>query len=197
MQFSKRTALAVAGVAAIAFAVPALADPHSPQGGTGGTDQSVTCNDGYITWTPSNLWPPNHKYVPVLISYYDNDGSSTDGDSTTVAVTGVTEQDGDSTPLDATVAETFNGSGKPGQIDAQPDNTTGNPTTGGDTSAATFTEDIRAERSGTDGHGSGRIYAITVQCTDSGGSAASGEMQPETDSATFDVTVPHDQGVVK
>jgi hypothetical protein len=191
MHVSKRSALAVAGVAAIAFAVPALADQHSPAGGTGGTNQSVTCDDGYITWNPENIWPPNHKYVPVTISYYDNDGSSTDGDTTMVAVTGVTESDGGSTPMDATVAETFNGSGKPGQVDAQPDSAT--PTPGTDSSPATFVEDIRAERSGTDGHGSGRVYAITVQCMDNGGTT------PETSggSATFDVTVPHDQGVVK
>src|SRR5439155_11118709 len=94
MHVSKRTALAVAGVAAIAFAVPSFADPHSPQGGS----SSVGCNDGTITWTPTNLWPPNHKLVPISISYVDNDN---DGDSTMVAVTGVTETDGSGPALDA------------------------------------------------------------------------------------------------
>lgn len=195
MHVSKRSALAVAGVAAIAFAVPALADQHSPAGGTGGTDQSVTCNDGYITWTPTNIWPPNHKFVPVTISYYDTDG---DGDSTAVAVTAVTETDNGQT-YDATVGQTIRGAGQPGAQqgpDAQPD--TAGATPGSDpNTAATFVEDVRAERSGLDGHGSGRTYTLTVQCTDSGSTSDPSEMSPETGTANITVTVPHDQGVVK
>jgi hypothetical protein len=190
MQFSKRTALGAAAIAAVTLTVPALAAPHSPQGGTG----EIACNDGLIHWTPKNLWPPNHKYVPVLITYTDNDN---DGDSTAVTVDGVTEQDGDSAAMDATVAETFNGSGKPGQIDAQPD--PDHPATAGsdpDTDA-TWTEDIRAERSGTDGHGSGRVYDLTVTCTDSGGTDDPTGMMPEEETVHIQVTVPHDQGVVK
>ena len=45
-----------------------------------------------------------------------------------------------------------------------------------------LTADLRAERSGT---GSGRVYSITVECTDEAGNSA-----PDTAS----VTVPHDQG---
>jgi len=192
MHVSKRTALAVAGVAAIALAVPSFADPHSPQGGS----NSVACNDGTITWTPTNLWPPNHKLVPISISYVDNDN---DGDSTMVAVTGVKETDGSGPALDATVAETVNGSGKPGQIDAQPD--TDHPATNGSDpgTPATYTEDVRAERSGTDGHGSGRVYDLTVQCSDSGGTDPKdlNEATTEMNSVDIQVTVPHDQGVVK
>jgi hypothetical protein len=70
MHVSKRTALAAAAVAAAALTVPAFATPQSPQGGVGGP---VACNDGQITWTPDNLWPPNHKFVPVTISYSDTD----------------------------------------------------------------------------------------------------------------------------
>jgi hypothetical protein len=190
---SKRAAFGAAAVVAAALAVPALASPSSPQGGTGGP---VACNDGQLTWTPSNLWPPNHKFVPVTISYTDNDG---DGDTTAVTITGVTEQDGANAPVNATVPETLHGSGKPGQIDAQPDAT--HPDTAGSdpNTAATATEDVRAERSGTDGHGSGRTYAITVQCMDSGGVDTNdpSEFTGETNSATITVTVPHDQGVVK
>ena len=191
MHISKRSALAASAVIAAALAVPAFADQHSPAGGTGGP---VACNDGQINWTPDNLWPPNHKMVPISISYSDTDG---DGDSTMVAVTGVTETDGSGPALDATVAETVNGSGKPGQIDAQPD--TNSPATSGSDpgTPATYTEDVRAERSGTDGHGSGRTYTLTVQCTDSGSTSDPSEMSPEMGTATITVTVPHDQGVVK
>jgi hypothetical protein len=193
VKVSKRAAVAAALVAAAAATIPAIAAPHSPAGGTG---QGVSCNDGTISWTPTNLWPPNHKFVPIHISYTDNDG---DGDSTMVAVTGVTEQDGTGAPMDATVAETLNGSGKPGQIDAQPDASypPTNGTDGGDD--ATYTEDLRAERSGTDGHGSGRTYDLTVQCTDQGGVDPSepNEATGEMGTAHITVTVPHDQGVVK
>ena len=189
MHLSKRTALALAATAAAALTVPALAAPHSPAGGTG----TIACNDGTITWTPTNLWPPNHKYVPVSISYSDTDG---DGDTTAVTVDSVTETDGDSGPMDATVAETFNGSGKPGQIDAQPDPNSP-ATTGSDPdTAATWTEDIRAERSGTDGHGSGRTYDLSVTCSDMGSSDLQ-ETGTQRQTVDIQVTVPHDQGVVK
>ena len=196
MKVSKRAAVAAALVAAGAATIPALANPSRPQGGTG----TAGCNDGTVTYSPNNLWPPNHKMVPIHISYADIDD---DHDTTTIAVTGVQETDGDSAPMDATIAETFKGSGKPGQIDAAPDSDPSNAPTGGSDpgTPATWTEDVRAERSGTDGHGSGRTYTITVRCTDTNGTdpTQTSEFGPatETGTATLTVTVPHDQGVVK
>lgn len=189
MKVSKRAAVVAAIVAAAGVSVPTFAAQHSPAGGTG---SNVACDDGTLSWTPSNLWPPNHKFVPIHISYTENSGDS-DGDSTAIMVTQVTEKDGANAPQDATVAETMNGSGQPGQIDAQPD-ANYPATTGSDTTAATYTEDLRAERSGTDGHGSGRTYTLTVQCMDTGGTDM---MEPNGDTAQITVTVPHDQGVVK
>ena len=187
MQFSKRTALGVAAVAAIAAAVPAMANQHSPAGGTG---SGVACNDGTISWTPTNLWPPNHKFVPIHISYTENSGDS-DGDTTSVTVGMVTEADGSNPPQDATLPS-VKGSGDPTNSDSQPD-ANYPPTMGDDTHAATYTQDLRAERSGTDGHGSGRVYDLPVTCSDMGA------MPPENESQTvhIQVTVPHDQGVVK
>jgi hypothetical protein len=186
VKISKRAALGVAAVAAIGFAVPTLANPSSPQGGTGGP---VACNDGQITWTPSNLWPPNHKFVPIHISYTENSGDS-DGDTTTVTVGTVTEQDGANPPQDATLPS-VKGSGDPHNSDSQPDADPSNaPTMGSDTTPATFTEDLRAERSGTDGHGSSRIYDLSVTCTDSA-------PEPGSQTVHIQVTVPHDQGRVK
>ena len=199
MHVSKRTALAAAGVAAIAFAVPALADQHSPAGGNG----SIGCNDGTITWTPTNLWPPNHKMVPVTITYTDSDGDSntataTTTETTALTVNSVTETDGGTTN-NALVGDDLNGSGAPGSVqgpDAATDTNTP-PAAGSDGgSNATWTEDIRAERAGTDGHGSGRDYDINVTCSDMGGTnptEATGTMQ----TVDIHVTVPHDQGVVK
>jgi hypothetical protein len=187
---SKRLALSVVAVAGIATAMPAMAsgNPHNQAADNPG----VACNEGTVTWDPQSIWPPNHKMIPVKITYTESNDN--DGDTTAVTVMGVTETDGTNAPQDATVAETLNGSGKPGQIDAAPHDNTGDPTTGSDTTPATYTEDIRAERSGTDGHGSGRTYTITVQCTDSG---SSDNAEPSSGSATIKVFVPHDQGVVK
>jgi hypothetical protein len=200
MHVSKRTALAAAGVAVVAFAVPALADQHSPAGGTGG---QVACNDGQITWTPDNLWPPNHKMIPVTITYTDTDGDSNTAtpattETTSVSVGTVTETDG-STTNNALVGDDLNGSGAPGSVQG-PDATTDTDhpaTMGSDPSpGATWTEDLRAERSGTDGHGGQRVYDLSVTCSDMGGTdpmESGGKMQ----TVDIQVTVPHDQGVVK
>jgi hypothetical protein len=40
---------------------------------------SVACNDGNVVFSPSSLWPPNHKLVTIDIAYVDNDN---DADST-------------------------------------------------------------------------------------------------------------------
>ena len=52
------------------------------RGRAGGT---TGCNDGEVTWTPTSLWPPNHKFVPITITY--NDG---DNDDTTLTADAVT-----------------------------------------------------------------------------------------------------------
>jgi hypothetical protein len=196
VKVSKRLALGAAAVAAAGVAVPSFASSGDRTTGS----SSVACNDGTVYYSPTTIWPPNHKMVPVHISYADTDN---DGDTTTIAVTGVTETDG-TTTSDATVPDTLNGSGAPGSVQGPDAAADANypPTAGSDPNTpATWTEDVRAERSGTDGHGSGRTYTITVQCTDTNGTDPSqtNEFGPntETGTATFTVTVPHDQGVVK
>lgn len=191
MKISTRTAVAAAVIAAAGAAVPALGAAPNPQGGTG----TAGCNDGTVTWTPTNLWPPNHKMVPVTISYSDSDG---DGDNTALMLNSVTETDG-STSSDATMPDTLKGSGAPGSVqgpDAMTD-ATHPATTGSDGGAdATWTEDLRAERSGTDGHGGGRTYTLNITCSDMGGTDMN-ETTGESQTIDIVVTVPHDQGVVK
>jgi len=79
---------AVAALGLGTFAIPALsgAAPGSPQGGTGGP---VACGSGSITWSPDNLWPPNHKLQTVTITYTGDN----DGDTAMVAVTGWSDKD--------------------------------------------------------------------------------------------------------
>jgi len=156
--------------AAVALALPAWAasaDQGHPAGGTGGP---VDCGSGTVTWTPTTLWPPNHKLTTVTITY----NGDNDGDKATVAVTGWSD--------DETVdGIELNGSGAPDSVQG-PDVVPGAPGTGPDNAPVTTTAQVRSERSG---RGDGRVYTLTVRCTES-----------DMDSGTADITVsvPHDQG---
>ncbi len=106
---------------------------------------------------PSTLWPPNHKMVKV-------------------AVTGVTDPDGDAVMVMVTAVtqdEPLNGLG---DGDTSPD---GKINTDG-------TVDLRAERAGTKKvPGNGRVYHVGFMAEDSMGGKCAG---------TVSVCVPHDQG---
>lgn len=108
-----------------------------------------------VTATPNTLWPPNHKMVGVAVGV---DLSDNCGDANaSCTITNVTSN------------EPENGLG---DGDTAPDwEITGD-----------LTVDLRAERAG---NGSGRIYTITVSCTDLAGN---------TSSSTVEVTVPKSQG---
>lgn len=182
-----KKAAVLAGSLALAAstAFPALAATRNS-----GTSSPVACTgggaDGTVTVSPDTLWPPNHKLVNVTVSYADsdNDGGAM-GETTMVMITGVTETDG-TTTSNAEMPDTLNGSGAPGSVQG-PDAVVGPTAPGSDPSTpATAQVQLRAERSGTDGHGSGRTYAITVSCMDS--------TEPGSSSATVDVFVPHDMG---
>jgi hypothetical protein len=106
------------------------------------------------TATPSTLWSPNHKMVPV-----------------TVAVDVSDICDANPTCRIASVASNEPVNGK-GDGNTDPDwRITG-----------ALTLELRAERAGP---GAGRVYTVTVQCTDASGNAATRDVL---------VTVAHDQG---
>ncbi len=187
MKVSKRLALSAVAVTGIAMAFPALADK---QGGTGGplhcTDMQGNQMDGTITWSPTNIWPPNHKMVPVTINYTDddNDGGAT-GENIAIQVTNITDN------------QVHNGIEDGGAGHTAVDWTLGTPGMASDPGTATTTPTVRAERSGKDKDG-GRVYTITVQCSEQGGveNANVNTSDPTTDTgtATLTVKVPHDQG---
>lgn len=108
-----------------------------------------------VTANPNNLWPPNHKMVPVVLAV-----DATDNCDSVCQIISVASN------------EPVNGLGD--------GNTAPDWVITGD-----LTVKLRAERSGT---GSGRIYAITVECADSSGNSS-------TDTTT--VTVPHDKSRIK
>src|SRR5438270_11259984 len=77
MKVSKRVTLGAAAVLAAGIAFPVLAAPGHPQGGSGQT-KCVDANghnlDGDVTWSPTTIWPPNHKWQPITVNYADADG---------------------------------------------------------------------------------------------------------------------------
>jgi hypothetical protein len=130
---------------------------------------SVACNDGNVVFSPSSLWPPNHKLVTIDVAYLDNDS---DADSTGLTINSISSNQD---------AEDATGSCGPAGPDWIFDST---PVTSTDPSAAATTFQLRSERCGNAGD---RIYDVNVTCTD-GGSEATQQ--------TVDVfvTVAHSQG---
>jgi subtilisin-like proprotein convertase family protein len=106
---------------------------------------NVTVNDvegpamSAVSASPNILWPPNHKMRDVVLSY--TAGPDNCGGAVTCQVVSVTSN------------EAVNGLG---DGDTAPDWAIISPTK----------VQLRAERSG---QGSGRVYTITVRCTDAGG----------------------------
>lgn len=172
--------LAVVGIGAALVAVTTFAHAATKNSGF----NQVACNDGTVTWSPTTIWPPNHKMVTVNISYTDTDN---DGDSTSITVGTITDNQAASDG-----SGELQGSGQPTAQQGLDWAGTGNTGSGSDPGTpATTTAQVRAERSGTDP--SGRTYTIQVMCMDSGGTDATeagGQMQ----TVDLTVTVPHDQG---
>jgi hypothetical protein len=160
----------------IAAVGQAAATPGHRTGGTG----STPCNDGTVTWSPTTVWPPNHKMQTITINYTDDDG---DGDNITITVDMITHNQ-----ADADGSNEMNGSGQPVDKQGLDWSGAGNSGTATDPGTATTTAQIRAERSG---HGkAGRVYDIQVTCSDMGGS----DMEMDMETVHLFVTVPHDQG---
>lgn len=129
---------------------------------------SVACNEGNVVFSPSSLWPPNHKLVTIDIAYLDNDS---DADSTGLTINSISSNQD---------TEDATGSCGPAGPDWIFDST---PVTSIDPSAAATTFQLRSQRCGDAGD---RIYDVNVTCTDSGS---------ETTQQTVDVfvTVAHSQ----
>jgi hypothetical protein len=143
-------------------------------GGTGSAPcTTITGDNGNVTWSPAVVWPPNHKMVPVTISWNEPQ-ESTDllGDSNTLRVDSIT-----STGVDD------RGAGQPSSKQGPDYSGVGNSGSAPDGQAATVTVYVRAERSGTDK--AGRTYTINLSCD-------SGDDSHGTSMAV--VTVPHDMG---
>jgi hypothetical protein len=140
----------------------------------GGGSGSAPCGNGTVTWDPAVLWPPNHKLVPVTISWTENkEQTEVLADQNTLSADSV-----------SSVGVDDKGSGQP--TNKQGPDYSGVPTTSSsvpDGQAATVTVYLRAERSGTDK--AGRTYTVNLTCK-------SGD-DPDAHAMAV-VTVPHDMG---
>lgn len=158
----------------LAVAGWASAEPANPQRLSGAT----SCNDGTVNWSPTQLWPPNHKPQSIAIFYNENGG---DGDGDTI---GVTVKSVRAFPAN-TDASGAGHTSPDSSYDASTEKTA--PDTG---TAYAGTLKVLSERSG---HDIGRrTYVIQVECSDSGGSDVT-EMGGETQDVMICVSVPHDQ----
>jgi hypothetical protein len=167
--FDRRTR-AVLGVSTLVAAALAFGPAHAaqPAGGTG--TSSIACEEGHITWSPTTLWPPDHKMKTIMISYTDD---TSDDDMTTITVGMISDNQ-------TTAGVEDPGAGNPNAVDFSGDGNTAMET---DRGTATTSVQVAAERSGRDGT---RVYTIPVTCMDSG------NMMGQTVNLT--VSVPHDQG---
>jgi hypothetical protein len=138
---------------------------------------TVKCNDGIVAYSPTTLWPPDHKMQTITISYTDSDN---DGDNTSVMIGAISDNQSASDGSSELV-----GSGAPTDQQGLDWAGSGNHASATDPKSATTTAQVRAERSGTVDEG--RTYDIKVTCVDQGGS----EMSMQTVDAF--VHVPHDQ----
>src|SRR5947209_17029487 len=134
------------GVIAVVLVVAGVAGARS-----GGGQGSAACGNGTVTWSPAVVWPPNHKLVPITISWTENKELADLGDSDNTLTANSVD----------TVGVDDKGAGQPSK--KQGPDYSGVPQTSpavADGQPATVTVYVRAERSGTDK--AGRTYTINL-----------------------------------
>lgn len=184
MKVNKRLALGAAAIAALGIAIPASAGQ-----GTHGSN-SAPCvtpagEDGTVSWSPTTIWPPNHKMQTVTITYTAPADATPTGDTSTIVVGPITDNQAADDGSDE-----LNGSGQPTDQQGLDWSGIGNSNSGPEGSPVTTTAQVRAERSGTSQ--SGRTYSIQIMCGEMDGGVFANPAEQGT--ATVTVTVPHDQG---
>ncbi|MDO8433975.1 MAG: hypothetical protein Q7S58_16375 [Candidatus Binatus sp.] len=167
--------VAAVAVIVLLFASSAFAKPPK----SGGT-ATAPCGDGVITYTPTTLWPPNHKMKSISIKFAESEATS-DGDTLGLQVTDISsnQQSDDDEGGHGCGARTS----KQGPDFSFSKAVISGPP-GDDTVTLTTSVDVRAERCARDG---ARVYTIDVTCSD-------GDDSTGTDDAVLTVTVPKSRG---
>lgn len=178
---SKMSCLSLIGGVATFLLVltPSAFAKHS----SGGREATVACGDGVVTYSPSTLWPPNHKMKQIDISFAEaqpEDVTDDPGpDTLGLQVTNITSNQ--QTEDDAGSAGCGPDTASQGP-DFTFDNSLVSGPTGDDTATVSTSVDVRAERCARDK--TPRLYTIDVSCSDEG----------TTDDVQLFVTVRHDKG---
>lgn len=129
------------------------------------------CGDGHsITWSPTSIWPPNHQYKTVTITYSDTNPEH----DLVLAVTRVSHNE---------VAEDGTELNGAGNTPVASDGVITNPG-GTGRGSVKATVDVRAERSG---KGTGRTYTIDYTAK-----SMDGDTEDDDCSGSVTVAVPHD-----
>jgi hypothetical protein len=141
--------------------------------------EKLCTSEGMVRWTPTTIWSPNHKMKQIDIKFNEIEQ---DGDTLKVEVLSITHsEEGKEKGATANFEPDSKGVGNTGfgldGIPPQPPE------------PANTTVKIRKERMGKSKDG--RLYTITVECTDLGD--VSGD-ERESGTADLEVLVPHDQG---
>jgi len=169
--------LPVLAAATSLFALTASGAYAAHSGGSGGPTQCGN-TDVFLTWSPTTLWPPNHKMQTITITGTDDDN---DGDMFTISVMSITEN-----PTEGVAGVA--GCGQPDPQQGLDWSGIGNSADGTDPGTATTSVQVRSERCAANGD---RTYDIKVMCTDE---CMGGGMCMSMGTADLTVTVPHDQG---
>src|SRR5690348_7117171 len=177
--------LMLGGAAAMAF----VATASFAATRNNGTSAPVACaGDVSVTISPTTLWPPNHKLVPLTVTATDTESDQLpETGCFSVAVTSVTsDEEG--------AGQVTNGCGAPDPTQGLDEMWNPTPTIGDEASGGSIVNKaavVRAERCG---GGTGRTYSVTLACVDEGLAVANGAcMGGTTGTATLTVFVPHDQ----
>lgn len=167
----------------VAMAVSHPAAAKSLEGG----EASVPCGDGQVVYSPTQLWPPNHKMRTITVTYIDSSTAGAtqgdnDGDAESLTINSVTDnQVGDDD-------QGGHGCGTATQKQGSDWAFSTNTISGTDPATIATTLQVRGERCGKD-KSEGRIYTINVTCGDGDSGTTS---NPTT--VDLNVTVPHDRG---
>jgi len=141
---------------------------------------SVACGEGTVTYSPSNLWPPNHKMRTVTLKFEEAGTGEDNGNFIGLQVNSITyDEQGHEKGATARHSPDFTGVGN---------NDMGTDTVDG-SDPATVTVQLRSERMGTDRDG--RTYTINVTCIDFGEPNVTDPYNSA--SADLTVLVPHNR----
>lgn len=167
-------AMAAASAMALAAVAPTLAATKNS-----GTASNIACGntDIILSYSPTTLWPPNHKMQTILITASDSDADGgAMGETFSAMISNITENQSEVPGMGC------------GNVSTQgPDSMIVNP--GGmstDPGTVSAQVQVRSERCAAEGT---RTYDIQVTCMEN---SATEMMQSGT--ADLIVTVPHDQG---